>query len=292
MNEIVYPSRPWLRVLNWALRLYLSLVLAGCASKQKSLTVEEIRQLETRNVNSDFTTAFDASVNLLQDLGFTIDLIDTETGVITAGKQTEEELGELFPDIEKDDGLPTWAIVLLIITGIVIIIGLIIIAIAIFSSSDDDEEKETKGEDDGKQSRTVDRADIKDDESKPTRSKGEGSQKDTDEERSTREKGESERQDDTDVEEISTTAIIADAMLDDSDDFEYNDYRITLNLEPLGDTETKIRTSVQRIKMRGNRVEETGPVYDGRFFVGFYTHLDKALSLEAETVEPETDTEP
>ena len=56
---------------------------------------------------------------------------------------------------------------------------------------------------------------------------------------------------------------------------------------PVDETRTNMRTSVQGNKMKGYNVENTGPVYDVRFFRGFYTALDNSLALEKPAVEPD-----
>lgn len=245
MSEIARPKRRWSRILNLALRLYLSLVLAGCASKQLPPSIEEIRQLETRSVQADFTTAFDASINLLQDLGFTVDVINPDAGIITASKQTEGRLGNMFEETgldTDDDGLPTWAKVLIIVTGVIIIVGIIAL-IAGDDDDDDDKESRSKG-DHGEHGGTA----------------------------------------------TTTVVTVHDVIVPEEN--EYYNYRLTLNLEGLSESETKIRTSVQGNRMKGDNVEETGSVYDARFFSGFYSALDKALSLQTEPLESVPEEQP
>jgi hypothetical protein len=215
------------------LNLYLCLALAGCASKQPPPTVEQIRQLETRNLNTDYTTAFDAAVNALQDIGFTIDMVDADVGLITADRQSDDELGNLFPEIDEDN-LPAWAIFAFIVTGIIVIIGLIAIIAALTDGDDDDD----------------------------------------------------------DDDDSSITTVIVTDLTDDFDDREYYDYRITMNLEVVGEAETRVRTSIKRNKMQGSVVREGGSVYDARFFQGFYESLEKSVSLQTETPEPAPDVPP
>jgi len=243
MSEFTRPRRLWLKILSHGIRIYLSLILAGCASKQPAPSIEEIRQLETTAVATDFTTAFDASINLLQDLGFGIDEVNTDAGIITASKQSQGKLGTMFEEIgpdEEDDGLPTWAIVLLIATGVIIVIGII----ALIASDDDDDDEEES-----------------------------------------REKGISDHHHGT-----TTALVVSDVM--EPEENEYYTYRVTMNLTPVTDTETKIRTSVHGSRMKGDNVEETGSVYDARFFLGFYNALGKAMSLQSPAAESEPDDQP
>ena len=272
MQELVRPRRMWLKIPMLLLHSYLIMSLAGCASK-KAPSADEIRQLETRTVAADFTTAFDASVNLLQDLGFTIDMMNTEAGVITASKQSMGNLGDNFTDSElgDDDDFPTWALVLLIITGVIIVIGIIAIIAAATSGDDDDKDKKK----DRKKTEDKDKKSRQKGESDDTR----GEDKEREHDRDRHQEHDHDR---------GSTIIIADALLDSerADDLEYYNYRISINLTPLDEGQTKLRTSVQGSRMKGFIVRDTGPVYDVRFFRGFYTALDHSLTLESPAVEP------
>jgi hypothetical protein len=94
-------------------------------------------------VPADYNTVIKAAVGALQDVGFVIDNVDANLGVITASRQTTTKLGDLLeePELKEDGGLPTWAVVLLIATGVILIVGIIAL---IASAGDDDDEKASR----------------------------------------------------------------------------------------------------------------------------------------------------
>jgi hypothetical protein len=142
MANLLFPkSRGWKTVLL-VVRLYLVVFLVGCSSAPPPC-IEEIRAMQTREVDAGYDDVATASLRVLQDLGFTVEESDTDAGVITAQRQTTARIGDLTKDKDPDDdGLPTWATVLLIATGVVIIVAVI----AIIAGGDDDDEPEVKQE--------------------------------------------------------------------------------------------------------------------------------------------------
>jgi len=142
MNNLSHPKTVWGQTLVALLCAYLSLCLGGCAAQQKPPTPDEIRQIQNQEIDADYNTVIKAAVGALQDVGFVIDNVDANLGVITASRQTTTKLGDLLeePELEteEDGDLPTWAKVLIIATGIIIIVGIIAL---IASAGDDDDEK-------------------------------------------------------------------------------------------------------------------------------------------------------
>ena len=135
MLELRHPGNRFLAVVLHCVRLYLVCFLVGCAAT-RPLPVEEARKLQTRDYGTDYETLFDAARASLQDLNYIVTQIDFEAGTIVAGRDTDRELGQIATGAPGDEeGLPTWAIVLLVVTGVIIIVG----AIALLSGSDDDD---------------------------------------------------------------------------------------------------------------------------------------------------------
>jgi hypothetical protein len=97
--------------------------------------VEEARALQTKAYDTDYETLFDAGRACLQDLNYKVEVVDYEAGTIVGNRETQRELGAIATE---DESLPTWAIVLLVITGVIIIAG----AIALLSGDDGEEESE------------------------------------------------------------------------------------------------------------------------------------------------------
>jgi len=129
-------NRPWMRTGNVALRLYVCAFLAGCAGAVPPPTVEETRSMETRIVHEDFTGAFNASVDVLMDTGYTLDVVNTEAGLITAFKKTTGEQGRILEERGPDEAeTPTWVKVL----GCVLVVGLVVAVVAAIADGDEDE---------------------------------------------------------------------------------------------------------------------------------------------------------
>ena len=134
MIELRHPSSWFLSIVLWCVRVYLICFLVGCAAT-RPLPVEEARELQTRTYDTDYETLFDAGRACLQDLNYKVEVVDFNAGMIVGIRETERQLGEIATE---EEGLPTWATVLLIVTGVVIIVG----AIVLLSGSDDEEESD------------------------------------------------------------------------------------------------------------------------------------------------------
>lgn len=132
MIELRCPSNRFLSIVLWCVRVYLICFLVGCAAT-RPLPVEEARELQTKAYDTDYETLFDAGRACLQDLNYKVEVIDFEAGTIVGNRETQRELGEIATE---EEGLPTWAIVLLIVTGAILVVG----AIALISGGDDDTE--------------------------------------------------------------------------------------------------------------------------------------------------------
>jgi len=141
MNRLACPKSMGWKVPSYLLQLYLTLVLAGCSSSPPP-NLEEIRGLESKRIYAGYDDVMKESLHILQDFGFTVENTDASVGIITAQRQTTVQLGELVeePTPKEDDDLPTWAKVLIIVTGVIIIVGII----ALIAGSDDDDEEKSR----------------------------------------------------------------------------------------------------------------------------------------------------
>lgn len=64
-------------------------ILIGCAAEPPKKTSLEIQAIQTRELETDKTTAFNSTISVFQDLGYIIDTAHIETGVITVASPTE-----------------------------------------------------------------------------------------------------------------------------------------------------------------------------------------------------------
>ena len=83
--------------------IYLLIVshifVVSCSSSAPKPSTTVKRAIETREYSVDFDTLMRASIGVLQDLGYTIDVLNDSYGLITASKQTTNIKGK-----SDDDG--------------------------------------------------------------------------------------------------------------------------------------------------------------------------------------------
>jgi hypothetical protein len=108
------------------------------------VTVTEARSMETRTIQADYDKVVKASINVLMDLRYTIDVADGDLGLIVASKLTEGGQAELAKEPDQTSDIPTWQKVLGI-TIIIAIIGGIIWLITRGGGDDDDSGRRDRG---------------------------------------------------------------------------------------------------------------------------------------------------
>ncbi len=108
-----------------ALRLYLALFMAtGCVPRPQPVSVAEARYMETRIEAYGYDRVFKASISALQDLRFTIDMLDRDIGLIVASRLSEGAQARLVEEPPEVRVVPVWqkvlgvTLILAIITGI------------------------------------------------------------------------------------------------------------------------------------------------------------------------------
>jgi hypothetical protein len=111
----------------FSLFIAVNFILVSCSSssssKKKSVAAQ--RAVETREYAVDTKSLMTSSIGAFQDLGFTIDTLSEEFGLITASKVEEEEE-------EDDEGLSAGKVL-----GVLLIIGALIALDDILPDGDD-----------------------------------------------------------------------------------------------------------------------------------------------------------
>ena len=110
--------------------IYLLIVshifVVSCSSSAPKPSTTVKRAIETREYSVDFDTLMRASIGVLQDLGYTIDVLNDSYGLITASKQTTNVKGKSdYDEIKIGD----------VILGTLAIITLV----ALWDNDDDDD---------------------------------------------------------------------------------------------------------------------------------------------------------
>ena len=110
--------------------IYLLIVshifVVSCSSSAPKPSTTEKRAIETREYSVDFDTLMRASIGVLQDLGYTIDVLNDSYGLITASKQTTNIKGKSDNDKIKPGD---------VILGALAVITLV----ALWNNNDDDD---------------------------------------------------------------------------------------------------------------------------------------------------------
>ena len=72
--------------------LLVSILLIGCSmgkSKKTTMTPLEIQTMQTRSYETEYAVIFKSVMSVFQDLGFTVEIADKESGLIKASGTTE-----------------------------------------------------------------------------------------------------------------------------------------------------------------------------------------------------------
>ena len=252
MRCLVQPRTVNGRFLYISLTIYLSSVLSLYAAPPQSKPSTAIaRTLQTRNFSADMKTALKASINALQDLDYTIDVLNSDVGLITASRTTEEKkavvskdgietgpshkMGQAAAEAKRDACIS--AIGAAIVAGIfVIIIG------ALFGKSDKD--------DDG------------DDEKSSSSSSGKW-----------RSSSKSSSSGGTTINKYYTKDSGPEGP-------RIYRYKVTVNLEEINQGTTEIRVSASGELEQDGKILESGGIHEPEFFKRFFASMNKSLFLD------------
>jgi len=136
IHRLLYPATVQGRGLHFALVAYLSISIIGCTAPQKSVKPPATiaRAMETRSFSKDMTTVLKAAINALQDMDYTIDVLNSDVGLITASRTTEQIQAALSAD--NDEEKSTFEMILLPLIAIVAVVMILGMA---FGGDDDDD---------------------------------------------------------------------------------------------------------------------------------------------------------
>ena len=137
IHRLLYPATVQGRGLHFALVAYLSISIIGCTAPQKPsvrppTTVS--RAMETRSFAKDMTIVLKAAINALQDMDYTIDVLNSDVGLITASRTSQQQKSELSIEESDAEGFSEFEKACLAAFGI---FSLLIIMDMIFGGDDD-----------------------------------------------------------------------------------------------------------------------------------------------------------
>ena len=106
------------------LRIYLATFLGCVAPRPPSPPTSVARAMETRTYTVSKDKVMKASLNVLQDLSYTVDVINVEMGLLTASRTTQGKEARLSEDEEMVASIPTWKKVFLAAGSVFLAIGI------------------------------------------------------------------------------------------------------------------------------------------------------------------------
>ena len=138
VHRLLYPATVQGRGLHFALVAYLSISIIGCTAPQKSVKppASIARAMETRSFAKDMTTVLKAAINALQDMDYTIDVLNSDIGLITASRTSQQQKSELSIEGNDAERFSEFEKACLAVFGLV---SLVIIMDMIFGGDDDSE---------------------------------------------------------------------------------------------------------------------------------------------------------
>lgn len=213
------------RLLYLLLISYLIVGVSGCSNPPRSEKppTSIVRAMETRSFQGDLMTVLKASINSLQDMDYTIDVLNSDVGLITASRTTEHRKASLAN--EKPDTEMSNVEKALLAIGVIAIVAFL--AALIFGDDDDDD----KGK--GRRGRS------------------------------------------------SPINIGGRSGNDDGPDGpRIYRYRVTINLNELGNDETSVRVSASGEVEQDAKILSTGGVHEIEFFQRFFAGMNQALFLD------------
>ncbi len=135
IHRLLYPATVQGKVLHFALIAYLSISIIGCTAPQPTVKppTTMARAMETRTFSKDMKTVLKAAINALQDMDYTIDVLNSDVGLITASRTTEQIQAALSAD--NDEEKSTFEMILL---PLIAIVAVFMILGMVFGGDDDD----------------------------------------------------------------------------------------------------------------------------------------------------------
>ena len=247
MRRLIRPKTTSGRIRLFSLIFYLSSSTILLSQGKPSTAVS--RTLQTRNFEADVKTTLKASINALQDLDYTIDVLNSDVGLITASRTTEEKkaevstdgVGTVQADLDNEEAVKeeqTQTCVKIIGIAFVTVFFVVLLG-AIFGRDDDDDD------DDGKNSNSS---------SRWRRSSGSSN---------TRNKTVNNYyQDDT----PKGPRIYR--------------YKVTINIDDSGSENTVVRVSASGELEQDGKILESGGIHEPEFFKRFFSSMNKSLFLD------------
>ena len=96
MHQLIRPRTIPGKIRLFSLLLYLA--SSNIVFSQNKPSTAVTRTLQTQNFSANIKTTLKASINALQDLDYTIDVLNSDVGLITASRTTEQKKAKVSSD--------------------------------------------------------------------------------------------------------------------------------------------------------------------------------------------------
>tara|TARA_B100001094_G_scaffold29848_1_gene24860 strand:- start:77 stop:841 length:765 start_codon:yes stop_codon:yes gene_type:complete len=248
MRRLIRPETISGKIRLLSLIFYLSSSTIILAQNKPSTAVS--RTLQTQSFPTDVKTTLKASINALQDLDYTIDVLNSDVGLITASRTTEEKKA----DVSTDESQTTKAVsnneeavkaeqtqTCVKILGIAFVAVFFVVLLgAIFGDDEDDE-------DDKKSSNSSSSSGWK-------RSRNSSN---------------------------TTNKTINNYYQDDTPKGpRIYRYKVTINIDESGSENTNVRVSASGELEQDGKILESGGIHEPEFFKRFFASMNKSLFLD------------
>lgn len=82
--------------LKLLLTAFTMTLLTACMQQVPTMTPLEIQSMQTRSFNATYNVTFSSTMSVFQDLGYTVNSADKDTGLISAESATDSNAAALF----------------------------------------------------------------------------------------------------------------------------------------------------------------------------------------------------
>ena len=259
MRRLIRPITIQGKIRLFSLMFYL--VTANVVFTQNKPPTAVSRTLQTQNFAADTKKTLKASINALQDLDYTIDVLNSDVGLITASRTTEQKKAKVSSD-EIDPGPSTQnnkfaeeidpeeaakkeqAQTCVKIFGVAVVaVFFVVLLSAIFGDKDDDDDD--------------------DDDDKPSSSSSSSGWR-----RSSRSSH-------------SNHKTVNNYYQDNTPKGpRIYRYKVTINIDEAGPDNTNVRVSASGELEQDGKILESGGIYEPEFFKRFFASMNKSIFLD------------
>ena len=260
MRRLIRPITMQGKIRLFSLMFYL--VTTNVVFTQNKPPTAVSRTLQTQNFAADTKKTLKASINALQDLDYTIDVLNSDVGLITASRTTEQKKAEVSSDgvdlgpstqnnkleeeIDAEEAAKKeQAQTCVKIFGVAVVaVFFVVLLSAIFGDKDNDDDDD-------------------DDDDRPSSSSSSSGWR-----RSSRSSHSSHKTVNNYYQDNSPKGP------------RIYRYKVTINIDKSGPNNTNVRVSASGELEQDGKILESGGIYEPEFFKRFFASMNKSIFLD------------